>query len=45
MANLYEQFVAEWLNKNTPKDFFVKQQHRVTHDRNYSDRIDLLLRD
>jgi 5-methylcytosine-specific restriction enzyme subunit McrC len=43
MANLYEQFVAEWLKANTPKGFFVKQQHRVTHDQNYFDRIDLLL--
>ena len=45
MANLYEQFVAEWLKANTPKGFFVKQQHRVTHDENYFDRIDLLLGD
>jgi 5-methylcytosine-specific restriction enzyme subunit McrC len=45
MANLYEQFVAEWLKANTPKGFFVKQQHRVTHDQNYFDRIDLLLCD
>ena len=45
MANLYEQFVAEWLKVNTPKGFFVKQQHRVTHDQNYFDRIDLLLGD
>jgi 5-methylcytosine-specific restriction enzyme subunit McrC len=45
MANLYEQFVAEWLKANTPKGFFVKQQHRVTHDQNYFDRIDLLLGD
>jgi len=45
MANLYEQFVAEWLKANTPKGFFVKQQHRVTHDPNYFDRIDLLLGD
>ena len=45
MANLYEQFVAEWLTANTPKGFFVKQQHRVTHDQNYFDRIDLLLGD
>ena len=45
MANLYEQFVAEWLKANTPKGFFVKQQHRVTHDKNYFDRIDLLLGD
>ncbi|MEG3956515.1 5-methylcytosine restriction system specificity protein McrC [Microcoleus sp. herbarium2] len=45
MANLYEQFVAEWLNVNTPKGFFVKQPHRVTHDQNYFDRIDLLLGD
>ncbi|EGK88011.1 restriction endonuclease [Microcoleus vaginatus PCC 9802] len=45
MANLYEQFVAEWLKANTPKRFFVKQQHRVTHDQNYFDRIDLLLGD
>ncbi|TAF05440.1 MAG: restriction endonuclease [Oscillatoriales cyanobacterium] len=45
MANLYEQFVAEWLNANTPKGFFVKQQHPVTHDQNYFDRIDLLLCD
>jgi 5-methylcytosine-specific restriction enzyme subunit McrC len=45
MANLYEQFVAAWLKANTPKGFFVKQQHRVTHDQNYFDRIDLLLGD
>jgi 5-methylcytosine-specific restriction enzyme subunit McrC len=45
MANLYEQFVAEWLKANTPKGFFVKQQHRVTHNQNYFDRIDLLLGD
>ncbi|MEG4085319.1 5-methylcytosine restriction system specificity protein McrC [Microcoleus sp. POL10_C6] len=45
MANLYEQFVAEWLKANSPKGFFVKQQHRVTHDENYFDRIDLLLGD
>jgi 5-methylcytosine-specific restriction enzyme subunit McrC len=45
MANLYEQFVAEWLKANTPKGFFIKQQHRVTHDQNYFDRIDLLLGD
>ncbi|MEG4318524.1 MULTISPECIES: restriction endonuclease [unclassified Microcoleus] len=45
MANLYEQFVAEWLNANTPKGFFVQQQRRVIHDENYSDRIDLLLCD
>ncbi|MEY3869024.1 MAG: hypothetical protein RLZZ338_2915 [Cyanobacteriota bacterium] len=45
MANLYEQFVAEWLNANTPKGLFVKQQHRVRHDKNYSVRIDLLLCD
>ncbi|MEG4940343.1 5-methylcytosine restriction system specificity protein McrC [Microcoleus sp. F4-D5] len=45
MANLYEQFVAEWLKANTPTGFFVKQQHRVTHDQNYFDRIDLLLGD
>ena len=36
MANLYEQFVAEWLKANTPKGFFVKQQHRVTHDQTIS---------
>lgn len=45
MANLYEQFVAEWLKANTPKGFFVKQQHRVTHDKNYFDKIDLILGD
>jgi len=45
MAKLYEQFVAEWLKANTPKGFFVKPQHRVTHDQNYFDRIDLLLGD
>ncbi|HEY9892630.1 MAG TPA: restriction endonuclease, partial [Candidatus Sericytochromatia bacterium] len=45
MANLYEQFVAEWLKANTPKGLFVNQQHRVTHDQNYFDRIDLLLCD
>ncbi|MEG4520229.1 MULTISPECIES: 5-methylcytosine restriction system specificity protein McrC [unclassified Microcoleus] len=45
MTNLYEKFVAEWLKANTPKGFFVKQQHRVIHDQNYFDRIDLLLCD
>ena len=45
MANLYEQFVAQWLKANTPKGFLVKPQHRVIHDQNYSDRIDLLLGD
>jgi 5-methylcytosine-specific restriction enzyme subunit McrC len=45
MANLYEQFVAEWLKENTPKGLFVKQQHRVKHDKNYFDQIDLLLCD
>ncbi|PSB47390.1 restriction endonuclease [filamentous cyanobacterium Phorm 6] len=45
MAKLYELFVAEWLEANTPKGFFVKQQHRVTHDPNYFYRIDLLLCD
>jgi 5-methylcytosine-specific restriction enzyme subunit McrC len=45
MAKLYEQFVAEWLEANTPNGFFVKKQHPVTHDQNYSDRIDLLLCD
>ncbi|WP_293144166.1 MULTISPECIES: restriction endonuclease [unclassified Microcoleus] len=45
MAKLYEQFVAQWLTANTPKGFFVKQQHLVTHDQNYFDRIDLLLCD
>jgi 5-methylcytosine-specific restriction enzyme subunit McrC len=45
MANLYEQFVAQWLTANTPKGFFVKQQHRVRHDKNYFDQIDLLLGD
>lgn len=45
MANLYEQFVAEWLKINTPKGFFIEQQYRVTHDQHYFDRIDLILRD
>jgi 5-methylcytosine-specific restriction enzyme subunit McrC len=45
MAKLYELFVAEWLEANTPKGFFVKQQHRVIHDKNYFDKIDLILRD
>lgn len=45
MAKLYEQFVAQWLKANTPKGFFVKKQHLVTHDQNYCDRIDLLLYD
>ena len=45
MAKLYELFVAEWLKANTPKGFFVKPQHRVTHDPNYFYRIDLLLCD
>lgn len=45
MANLYEQFVAEWLKANTPTGFFVKKQYTVTHDQNYFDKIDLILRD
>ncbi|MDF0556707.1 restriction endonuclease [Kamptonema sp. UHCC 0994] len=45
MANLYEEFVAEWLNVNTPKGFFVQQQHRFIHDQNYFDIIDLVLGD
>ncbi|WP_293329886.1 restriction endonuclease [Microcoleus sp. CAWBG58] len=45
MAKLYEQFVAQWLTANTPKGFFVKQQHLVTYNQNYFDRIDLLLCD
>ncbi|MEG4861852.1 MULTISPECIES: McrC family protein [unclassified Microcoleus] len=45
MANLYEQFVAEWLKANTPTGFFVNKKHTVTHDQNYSDKIDLILRD
>ncbi|MEZ2232452.1 McrC family protein [Microcoleus sp.] len=45
MASLYEQFVAEWLKANTPKGFEVESQHPVTHDQNYSDEIDLIIRD
>ncbi|MEG3837828.1 restriction endonuclease [Microcoleus sp. Z1_A1] len=45
MANLYEQFVAEWLKANTPKGFEVEPQHRVEHDTNYFDKIDLIIRD
>ncbi|MEG4502034.1 restriction endonuclease [Microcoleus sp. F6_B4] len=45
MANLYEQFVAEWLKANTPKSFEIEPQHRVEHDTNYFDKIDLIIRD
>ncbi|MEG5057545.1 restriction endonuclease [Microcoleus sp. A2-C5] len=45
MASLYEQFVAEWLKANTPKGFEVEPQHRVEHDTNYFDKIDLIIRD
>jgi 5-methylcytosine-specific restriction enzyme subunit McrC len=45
MANLYEKFVAEWLKANTPKGFEVEPQHRVEHDTNYFDKIDLIIRD
>ncbi|MGB7895004.1 MAG: restriction endonuclease, partial [Microcoleus sp.] len=45
MANLYEQFVAEWLKANTSKAFEVEPQHRVEHDTNYFDKIDLIIRD
>ncbi|MEG3940189.1 restriction endonuclease [Microcoleus sp. S36b_A3] len=45
MAKLYEQFVAEWLKANTPTGFFVKKKQTVTHDQNYCDKIDLILRD
>lgn len=45
MANLYEQFVAEWLKANIPEGFFIKQQYRVNHDQHYFDQIDLLLCD
>jgi len=45
MANLYEQFVAEWLKVNIPEGFFIKQQYRVNHDQHYFDKIDLVLGD
>ncbi|MEZ2321528.1 MAG: McrC family protein [Microcoleus sp.] len=45
MANLYEKFVAEWLKANTPKRFKVEEQYPVKHDKDYFDRIDLLLCD
>ncbi|MEG4324935.1 5-methylcytosine restriction system specificity protein McrC, partial [Microcoleus sp. herbarium5] len=45
MANLYEQFVAEWLKANTPKRFKVEQQYPVKHDKDYFDEIDLIIRD
>ena len=45
MANLYEQFVAEWLKANTPKRFNVEPQYLVKHDKNYFDEIDLIIRD
>ena len=45
MAKLYEQFVAEWLKANTPKGFFVKPKYPVKHDKDYSDEIDLIIRD
>ncbi|MEG5037932.1 MULTISPECIES: 5-methylcytosine restriction system specificity protein McrC [unclassified Microcoleus] len=45
MANLYEQFVAEWLKANTPKRFKVEEQYPVKHDKDYFDEIDLIIRD
>src|SRR4028118_1111518 len=33
MANLYKQFVAEWLKANTPKRFNVEPQYLVKHDK------------
>ncbi|MEG5138110.1 restriction endonuclease [Microcoleus sp. A6-C6] len=45
MASLYEQFVAEWLKANTPKGFNVEPKYPVKHDKDYSDEIDLIIRD
>lgn len=45
MGSLYQEFVAEWLKVNIPKGFFIKQQHRFIHDKNYFDIIDLVLGD
>lgn len=45
MAHLYELFVAEWLNKNTPKGYFFKQQHLIEISQNRHFSIDILLCD
>ncbi|MEH1888809.1 MAG: hypothetical protein V7K92_04860, partial [Nostoc sp.] len=45
MAHLYELFVAEWLNKNTPQGYFFKQQHPIEISQNRHFIIDILLCD
>ncbi|MBN3869170.1 McrC family protein [Nostoc sp. JL33] len=45
MAHLYELFVAEWLNKNTPQGYFFKQQHPIEISQNRHFSIDILLCD
>ena len=45
MAHLYELFVAEWLQKNTPQGYFFKQQHPIEISQNRHFTIDILLCD
>lgn len=43
MAQLYEKFVAAWLQRNSPQGFLFKSQYRVKIGQNRSFRIDLIL--
>jgi 5-methylcytosine-specific restriction enzyme subunit McrC len=45
MARLYELFVAEWLKKNTPQGYFLKQQHLLKIGQNRQFNVDILLCD
>ncbi|MEH1993724.1 McrC family protein [Nostoc sp.] len=45
MAHFYELFVAEWLKKNTPQGYFLKQQHPIEISQNRHFNIDILLCD
>ncbi|HEY9708417.1 MAG TPA: hypothetical protein V6D48_09470 [Oculatellaceae cyanobacterium] len=43
MAKLYELFVSEWLQENSPQSFFFKPQHPVEIGQNRHFRIDQVL--
>ena len=43
MAKLYELFVSEWLQENSPQGFFFKPQHPVEIGQNRHFRIDQVL--
>ncbi|BAY64820.1 McrBC 5-methylcytosine restriction system component-like protein [Calothrix brevissima NIES-22] len=45
MARLYEIFVAEWLHKNVPKDYVIKQQYQIEVGQNRQFILDILFCD